>query len=235
MIEVASDDAGSLLIVIAPPDEAVRVFAVEGGGPEAVASVPAAGLSGAAVYALSVACSLAEIGLVPGAVPVGASGVALPKIERVRVLRLPGRAWDELADVPPDVRQIRLESIGGATACLPCPNPFVRTTTVVGTTCAVTHCRSTVAVDGCAVSVDMSLCVRGALVGSIDDSGELTSYRNALLGFLIGIVGMGVWLWQAGLPGWTVPLLLLAALVVFTGLTNATPVALAIGFGVFQV
>ena len=56
---------------------------------------------------------------------------------------------------------------------------------------------------------------------SIDDTGEIMSYRNALLGFLFGTAGMGVWLWQAGVPGWIAPLFVFAALVVFTGLTRA--------------
>lgn len=56
---------------------------------------------------------------------------------------------------------------------------------------------------------------------SADDSGEIMSYRSALLGFLVGAVGMGVWLWQAGLPGWIAPLFVFAALVIFTGLTRA--------------
>ena len=56
---------------------------------------------------------------------------------------------------------------------------------------------------------------------SIDDSGEIMSFRGALLGFLVGAVGMGVWLWQAGVPGWIAPLFVFAALVIFTGLTRA--------------
>ncbi len=36
-----------------------------------------------------------------------------------------------------------------------------------------------------------------------------------------GMAGMTVWLWQAGMPGWVAPIFVLAALVIFTGLTRA--------------
>jgi hypothetical protein len=56
---------------------------------------------------------------------------------------------------------------------------------------------------------------------SIDDSGEIMSYRSAVVGAAIGLAGMMLWLWQAGMPGWVTPLFVLAALVIFTGLTRA--------------
>ena len=56
---------------------------------------------------------------------------------------------------------------------------------------------------------------------TIDDGGEILSYRGALLGGAAGMAGMTVWLWQAGMPGWVAPIFVLAALVIFTGLTRA--------------
>jgi hypothetical protein len=56
---------------------------------------------------------------------------------------------------------------------------------------------------------------------SIDDSDEIMPYRSAVIGCSCGVVGMSVWLWQAGVPGWIAPLFVFAALVIFTGLTRA--------------
>lgn len=56
---------------------------------------------------------------------------------------------------------------------------------------------------------------------SVDDSDEIMSYRSAVIGCGVGILGMSVWLWQSGVPGWIAPLFVFAALVIFTGLTRA--------------
>ena len=56
---------------------------------------------------------------------------------------------------------------------------------------------------------------------SIDDSGEILPFRWALIGGAAGLGGMTVWLWQAGMPGWAAPVIVLGALVIFTGLTRA--------------
>jgi len=53
-----------------------------------------------------------------------------------------------------------------------------------------------------------------------DDSNEIMSYRNAFLGILLGLTGMGVWLWQAGMPAWITPIFLFATLIIFIGLTR---------------
>jgi len=55
---------------------------------------------------------------------------------------------------------------------------------------------------------------------TVDDSDEMLSYRTALLGTIAGLLFMGIWMWRSGLPGATVPLFLLAAFVVFIGLTR---------------
>ncbi len=56
---------------------------------------------------------------------------------------------------------------------------------------------------------------------SIDDSAEIMSYRSAMIGCGCGVIGMSVWLWQAGVPWWIAPTIVLAALVIFSGLTRA--------------
>ena len=58
---------------------------------------------------------------------------------------------------------------------------------------------------------------RKALWGDprVDDSDEIVSYRVAVYGVLIGLGGMGVWLWQTGIPLLQVPLLLFGAFVIF--------------------
>ena len=56
---------------------------------------------------------------------------------------------------------------------------------------------------------------------SIDDGGEILPYRWAVIGCAAGLGGMTLWLWRAGMPGWAAPVLVLAALVIFTGLTRA--------------
>lgn len=55
----------------------------------------------------------------------------------------------------------------------------------------------------------------------VDDSDEIMSYRSALLGFVAGTTTMVVWLWQSGIPAWIAVLLVLAALIIFLGLTRA--------------
>ena len=56
---------------------------------------------------------------------------------------------------------------------------------------------------------------------SIDDGGEILPFRWAVIGGAAGLGGMTVWLWRAGMPGWAAPILVLSALVIFTGLTRA--------------
>jgi hypothetical protein len=64
--------------------------------------------------------------------------------------------------------------------------------------------------------------VRKAYTGDsrIDDSGEMLSYRTAVLGLLGGFAFMAIWLQRAGLPAWLVPLFLLAVFALFTALTR---------------
>ena len=51
-------------------------------------------------------------------------------------------------------------------------------------------------------------------------AGELLSYRTALIGLVGGLVVMGLWLWQTGLPWWAVVLFLGAAFAIFFALTR---------------
>ncbi|MCY3738718.1 MAG: hypothetical protein OXG13_20130 [Gemmatimonadaceae bacterium] len=64
---------------------------------------------------------------------------------------------------------------------------------------------------------------RKAVLGdaSIDDGGEILPFRWAVIGGAAGLGGMTLWLWQAGMPGWAAPVIVLGALVIFTGLTRA--------------
>ena len=55
---------------------------------------------------------------------------------------------------------------------------------------------------------------------AIDDSGEIISYRSAVLGCAAGSSGMVIWLWLSGIPAWIAPLLVFSALVIFVGLTR---------------
>jgi len=55
---------------------------------------------------------------------------------------------------------------------------------------------------------------------SVDDSGEIMSYRTAVFGLLIGVVLMGFWLWETGIPAWIAPFFIFAALVIFIGLAR---------------
>ena len=56
---------------------------------------------------------------------------------------------------------------------------------------------------------------RKALTGAedVDDADEIMSYRQAVLGGLLGLGVMSAWLWHAGLPLWLVPILLGACFV----------------------
>ena len=51
-------------------------------------------------------------------------------------------------------------------------------------------------------------------------AGELLSYRTAVIGLVGGLVVMGLWLWQTGLPWWAVVLFLGAAFAIFFALTR---------------
>ena len=61
--------------------------------------------------------------------------------------------------------------------------------------------------------------VRKAFKGddSVDDSGEMLSYRAAVFIWLGGVAVMTLWLWQAGLPLWAAFVTLLMALHIFVG------------------
>lgn len=56
--------------------------------------------------------------------------------------------------------------------------------------------------------------------GGADDSGEVLSYRMAFIGMCAGVLCMGAWLWMAGMPLPVIPVLLVAAFVLFIGLTR---------------
>ncbi len=76
--------------------------------------------------------------------------------------------------------------------------------------------------------------VRKAFKGddSVDDSGEMLSYRAAVFIWLGGVAVMTLWLWQAGLPLWAAFLTLLMALLIFVGVTRVVVeggVAAAVG------
>ena len=49
----------------------------------------------------------------------------------------------------------------------------------------------------------------------IDDTGEMMSYRQAVLGLAVGVMVMTTWLWQAGMPLWIAPILLISCFVLF--------------------
>ena len=54
----------------------------------------------------------------------------------------------------------------------------------------------------------------------VDDSGEIISYRAAVLILVGSLVFMGVWIWKSGLPAWIVPIYLLLTFVLFIGITR---------------
>jgi hypothetical protein len=55
---------------------------------------------------------------------------------------------------------------------------------------------------------------------SCPDEGEVMSYRFAFWGMVLGLLGMGVWLAWSGMPWPLVPIFLVAAFVLFIGLTR---------------
>lgn len=55
---------------------------------------------------------------------------------------------------------------------------------------------------------------------AVDDSGEILSYRAALLMLAGGLLFMGVWLWMSGLPAWIAAVYLFFAIVLFIGITR---------------
>ena len=54
----------------------------------------------------------------------------------------------------------------------------------------------------------------------VDDSGEIMSYRAAVLGFFAGLAVLTLWVWAAGLPLWAALALVLLAVLIFVGLTR---------------
>ncbi|MBT7307906.1 MAG: hypothetical protein HN842_06790 [Gammaproteobacteria bacterium] len=67
---------------------------------------------------------------------------------------------------------------------------------------------------------------------SVDDSGEIMSYRGAVFGWLGGVSVMSIGLWMSGLPLWVAVATLLMALLIFVGLTRVvveSGVATAVG------
>ena len=55
----------------------------------------------------------------------------------------------------------------------------------------------------------------------IDDSGEVLSYRSAVLGLVAGLAVMALWLWKSGIPLWIVLVFLFGAAIVLMALTRA--------------
>ena len=55
---------------------------------------------------------------------------------------------------------------------------------------------------------------------SVDDSGEMLSYRTAFWGTIIGLIVMTVWLNMSGISLWVVLLFLFGAMLLFIGLTR---------------
>ena len=55
---------------------------------------------------------------------------------------------------------------------------------------------------------------------TIDDSGEILSYRAAVLVLAGSLLFLGVWLWKSGLPAWIAPVYLFFAFVLFIGITR---------------
>ena len=82
--------------------------------------------------------------------------------------------------------------------------------------------------------------LRGALrPSSVDDSGEIISYRWAVIGLLVGLAIMWGWLCWSGLPWWVAPIVIAVALMIFIaltrlvvqgGMTTLTPVIVPAGF-----
>jgi hypothetical protein len=53
-----------------------------------------------------------------------------------------------------------------------------------------------------------------------DDSGEILSYRAAVIILTVSLTYMGIWLWLCGLPAWIVPIYLGLAFLLFLGITR---------------
>ena len=67
---------------------------------------------------------------------------------------------------------------------------------------------------------------------TVDDSGEMLSYRAAVFTWIAGMVVMTIWLWRSGLPLWVAFLTLVMAILIFVGLTRVVVeggVAAAVG------
>lgn len=64
--------------------------------------------------------------------------------------------------------------------------------------------------------------LRKALTGdpSVDDSGEILSYRMAVTGSAVGLAVMAVWLWRTGIPAAVVALVLASAFVIFIAISR---------------
>ena len=54
----------------------------------------------------------------------------------------------------------------------------------------------------------------------VDDSGEILSYRTAVLGLVLGLIFLGGWLELSGLPRWVVPWFLFVVFVLYIGLSR---------------
>ncbi|MDE2813308.1 MAG: hypothetical protein OXM01_09800, partial [Gemmatimonadota bacterium] len=60
---------------------------------------------------------------------------------------------------------------------------------------------------------------------TVDDSGEMLSYRVAFFGFLVSLLFVGVWLWASGVPLAILPLFLLVCLIFYVFVTRAVATA----------
>ena len=54
----------------------------------------------------------------------------------------------------------------------------------------------------------------------VDDSGEMLSYRTAVLGIIGGFLFMGAWLRFSGMPLWAIPIFLIVAFMLFLAITR---------------
>ena len=60
---------------------------------------------------------------------------------------------------------------------------------------------------------------------TVDDAGEMLSYRVAVFGFLASLLFVGVWLWASGVPLAILPLFLLVCLIFYVFVTRAVATA----------
>ena len=60
---------------------------------------------------------------------------------------------------------------------------------------------------------------------TVDDAGEMLSYRVAVFGFLVSLIFVGVWLWASGVPLAILPLFLLVCLIFYVFVTRAVATA----------